>query len=113
MLISRFSAYDPERSLGRTDRAMAAWYHPSHCMKWPQPEGSHGRRKFLATLGGAVAACVAINRHVVGRIREHEIRLRTLHEGVVCEFIPRIAAIKAVSTEQPQVSALCNGRLSR
>ena len=29
MLISCFSAYDPERLLGRTDRAMAAWYHPT------------------------------------------------------------------------------------
>src|SRR5215472_11196880 len=37
---------------------MEAWYH-SHCMNDPQPEGhmaSHiGRRKFLATLGGAAA----------------------------------------------------------
>jgi hypothetical protein len=42
-----------------TDRAMEAWYHPS-CMNDPQPEGhmaSHiGRRKFLATLGGAAVA---------------------------------------------------------
>src|SRR6478672_11318249 len=45
---------------------MEAWYHPSivvsslHCMNDPQPEGHMasyiGRRKFLATLGGAAAA---------------------------------------------------------
>src|SRR5262245_14184725 len=39
---------------------METWYHPIHCMNDPQPEGhmaSHiGRRKFLATLGGAAAA---------------------------------------------------------
>src|SRR5215468_9367962 len=59
----------PERSSGAfiglayrplvTDRAMEAWYNPSHCMNDPQPEGhmaSHiGRRKFLATLGCAAA----------------------------------------------------------
>jgi hypothetical protein len=37
---------------------MEAWYHPFIAMNDPQPEGhmaSHiGRRKFLATLGGAV-----------------------------------------------------------
>jgi hypothetical protein len=42
-----------------TDRAMKAWYHPLHCMNDPQPEGHMasylGRRKFLATLGGAAA----------------------------------------------------------
>jgi hypothetical protein len=39
---------------------MEAWYHSLHCMNDPQPEGhmaSHiGRRKFLAMLGGVVAA---------------------------------------------------------
>jgi putative tryptophan/tyrosine transport system substrate-binding protein len=39
---------------------MEAWYHPIHCMNDPQPEGHMasyiGRRKFLATLGGAAAA---------------------------------------------------------
>src|SRR5262245_21325933 len=42
------------------DRAMEAWYHPPHCMNDPQPEGHMAsyiaRRKFLGTLGGAVAA---------------------------------------------------------
>src|SRR5438034_7329491 len=42
-----------------TDRPMEAWYHP-HCMNDPRPEGHMasyiGRRKFLATLGGAAAA---------------------------------------------------------
>src|SRR5262245_5325959 len=39
---------------------MEAWYHPPHCMNDPQPEGHMagylGRRKFLATLGGAATA---------------------------------------------------------
>ena len=39
---------------------LETWYHASHCMNDPQPEGhmaSHiERRKFLATLGGAAAA---------------------------------------------------------
>src|SRR5262249_4336204 len=54
---------------------------------------------------------MSIDPQVVRRIREHEIRLRTLHEGLVCAFIPRIAAIKPVSTEQPEIPALCNRRL--
>src|SRR5262245_57795008 len=72
--------------------------------------GSHGE---FSVPDASEAADVPIDRHVVGRIREHEIRLRTLHERVVCAFIPRIAAIKAVSTEQPKISTLCNGRLGR
>src|SRR5215831_13657822 len=59
------------------------------------------------------AADVPIDWHVVGRIRKYEIRLRPLHERVVCAFIPRIAAIKPVSTEQPEVSTLGNRRLGR
>jgi len=39
---------------------LEAWYHPSIRMNDPQPEGHMAsyirRRKFLATLGGAVAA---------------------------------------------------------
>src|SRR5215510_1123487 len=39
---------------------METWYHSLHCMNDPQPEGHMasyiGRRKFLATLGGAAAA---------------------------------------------------------
>ena len=45
--------------MGVPDRAMEAWYHPVHCMNDPQSEGHMasyiGRRKFLATLGGAAA----------------------------------------------------------
>src|SRR5262249_60986481 len=50
------------RLLGRCThqaRSHKAWYHP-HCMNGPQPEGHMasyiGRRKFLATLGGAAVA---------------------------------------------------------
>src|ERR1700716_3862052 len=49
----------PEAALV-ADRAMEAWYHPFHCMNDPKPEGHMasyiGRRKFLATFGGAAAA---------------------------------------------------------
>src|SRR5262249_49316837 len=72
--------------------------------------GSHGE---FSVPDAPEAADVPIDRHVVGRIREHKIRLRTLHEGVICVFIPRIAAIKAVSTEQPEVYTLGNRRHSR
>src|SRR6516165_2091428 len=72
--------------------------------------GSHGE---FSVPDAPEAADVPIDRHIVGRIRKYEIRLRTLHEGVVGAFIPRIAAIKAVSTEQPEIPALCNGRLGR
>src|SRR6516225_9159690 len=70
--------------------------------------GSHGE---FSVPDASEAADVPIDRHVVGRIREYEIRLRTLHERVVCAFIPCIAAMKPVSTEQPEVSMLCDGRL--
>src|SRR5215831_17700876 len=70
--------------------------------------GGHGE---VSVPDAPEAADVPIDRQVVGRIRKYEIRLRTLHERVVCAFIPRIAAIKAVSAKQPEVSTLCNGRL--
>src|SRR5262249_31711119 len=72
--------------------------------------GSHGE---VSVPDAPEAADVPLDRHVVGWIRKYEIRLRTFHERVVCAFIPRIAAIKAVSTKQPEVSTLCNGRLGR
>src|SRR5215471_8077531 len=72
--------------------------------------GSHGE---FSVPDAPEAADVPIDRHVVGRIREHKIRLRTLHERVVCAPVLCIAAIKPVSTEQPEVSTLCNGRLGR
>src|SRR5262249_62357295 len=50
----------PHRRGAQTQLAMEAEYQPSNCRKDPQPEGhrtSHiGRRKFVATLGGAGAA---------------------------------------------------------
>src|SRR5262245_9706320 len=72
--------------------------------------GSHGE---FSVPDAPEAADVAIDRHVVGWIRKHELRLHALHERVVCALVPRIAAIKAVSTEQPEVSTLRNGRLGR
>src|SRR6516165_5857211 len=72
--------------------------------------GSHGE---FSMPDASQAADVSIDRHVVRRIREHEIRLRAFHERVVTAFIPCIAAIKPVRAKQPEIATLCDWPLGR
>ena len=64
----------------------------------------------LAMLDRAAAAYVAVDFHVVGRVREHRARLFVRHEEFVGRGIQRVAAIDPMLAKQPQVAWPGHGR---
>src|SRR5215207_6807612 len=68
--------------------------------------GSHGE---LAMTHPAEAADMAIDRHVVGWVREDEIRGFSFHQPREALGVPRVAAQEPMTIEEPDVSAPGDG----
>ena len=58
----------------------------------------------LAVLDRAQSADIAINLHVVGRVREHEVSNLTAHQGFEVDGAARIPAQQPVAPELPEVA---------
>jgi hypothetical protein len=53
---------------------------------------------------------MAVDRNVVGRIREHELRLGVVQQSNICSRISRIRAEEAVRSKFPQIARTGYGR---
>src|SRR5215216_6305905 len=69
--------------------------------------GSHGE---LAMTHPAKPADMTVDRHVVGWVREDEIRGFSFHQSCEALGIPRVAAQEPMTIEEPDVSAPGDGR---
>ena len=56
-------------------------------------------------------ACLALVIDVVGRVCDHQVGLVTAHQQLECLCLGTVAANQAVSSQFPEVSALCDGRV--
>src|SRR5262245_101419 len=100
----RYPAIRPWLAGDRMHRAMEAWYHPSIALNDPQPEGHMAsyirRRKFLATLGGAVAAWP-----LAARAQQQTTPIVGLVSGRSADASPRDVAAFKVSTKPVTLKA--------
>ena len=62
---------------------------------------AHGE---LAMTNATETTDVAVDGHVVGRIREHEFRLGAFEQTIVGSLVAGICAQQAMIAQQPQVS---------